>query len=409
MSLWETFRLALRAITRHKTRSFLTALGIVIGVAAVIAMVAIGEGAKARVQAAFSAMGTNLLIVLPGSTASAGVRGGFGSQPTLTWEDLKAIQNELASVRAAAPTQRVSVQIASDDQNWSTQVTGTTPDYFIVRNWPMASGAVFQQSDLDGQTKLIILGQTVVDKLYGSNADPVGQVVRLKGIPFTVVGVAQKKGQSQMGQDYDDAAFIPITTFQTKVSGGMRAYLSGPIYIAAISDSATGKAQSDLTALLRERHHLSDGVDDDFNVRNLSELANAQQESTNTLTALLASIAAVSLLVGGIGIMNIMLVSVTERTREIGLRIAVGAKGRHIMMQFLVESLTLSVIGGIVGVALGLGVAQWLAAKMGWPMLISPEMIFVAVFFSAVVGLVFGLYPARKAAQLDPIDALRYE
>jgi putative ABC transport system permease protein len=409
MNLWETFRLAVRAITRHKTRSFLTALGIVIGVAAVIAMVAIGEGAKARVEQAFSAMGTNLLILLPGSTATGGVRGGFGTQASLTWDDLKAIQTEISSVRAAAPTLGTTAQIASDDQNWSTRVTGTTPDYFQVRNWPVASGALFQQSDVDGQTKVIILGQTVVDKLYGPNADPVGLVVRMKNVPFVIVGVAAKKGQSQTGQDYDDAAFIPITTFLTKISGGLRAYLSGPIYIGAISDSATAKAEADITSLLRERHHLADNVDDDFNIRNLSELANAQQESTNTLTALLASIAAVSLLVGGIGIMNIMLVSVTERTREIGLRIAVGAKGRHILLQFLVESLTLSTIGGMIGVLFGLIAAQRLAAKFGWPMLVRADMIIVAVGFSAVVGIVFGLYPARKAAQLDPIDALRYE
>ena len=409
MNLWETFHLALRAITRHKTRSVLTALGIVIGVAAVIAMVAIGEGAKSRVEAAFSAMGTNLLILLPGSTGTGGVKGGFGTQASLTWDDLKAIQNEISSVRAAAPTLGTTAQIASDDQNWSTRVTGTTPDYFIVRNWPVSNGALFQQSDIDGQTKVIVLGQTVVDKLYGPSADPIGLVVRVKNVPFIVVGVASKKGQSSMGQDFDDAAFIPITTFQTKVSGGLRAYLSGPIFIGAISDSATAKAESDITSLLRERHHLAESADDDFSIRNLSELASAQQESTNTLTALLASIAAVSLLVGGIGIMNIMLVSVTERTREIGLRIAVGAKGRHIMLQFLVESLTLSVIGGVIGVALGLIVAQRLAAKMGWPMLVRPDMIVIAVGFSAVVGIVFGLYPARKAAQLDPIEALRYE
>jgi putative ABC transport system permease protein len=409
MNLWETFRVAARAIWRHKTRSFLTALGIVIGVAAVIAMVAIGEGAKARVQESFAAMGTNLLIVLPGSTNAGGVKGGFGSQPSITWEDLKAIQNEVPTVRAAAPTQKANAQVLSDDQNWMTSVTGTSIEYFEVRNWRAANGALFQQSDVDTANKVIVLGQTVVDKLYGPNSDPIGQVVRVKNIPFTVVGVLEKKGQSQMGQDYDDAAYIPISTFMTKIQGGLRAYLSGPIYVSAFSDALTTKAEQQITALLRERHHLAEGADDDFNIRNLQELASAMEDSTKTMTALLAAIAAVSLLVGGIGIMNIMLVSVTERTREIGLRIALGAKGFHIMLQFLVESLTLATAGGLIGVALGLAAGANLAARFGWPLLFRPDMIVIAVVFSAAVGIVFGLYPARQAALLDPIVALRYE
>jgi len=409
MNLLSTLRVALRALLRNKLRSFLTALGIIIGVGAVIAMVAIGEGAKARVEEAFASMGTNLLIVLPGSTTAGGAHGGFGSMPTLSWDDLRAIQTEVPTVRYAAPQLRSNAQILSEDQNWSTQVSGTTPEYFGIRNWPMQRGAAMTQSDVDSSAKVVFLGQTVVDKLYGANADPVGQLVRIKNIPFQVAGVLAKKGQSPMGQDYDDAAFVPVTTFQSKIQGGLQKYLNGTVFVGATSPAATAKAESDITNLLRDRHHVQPGADDDFSIRNLTEMANAQQEGTKTLTTLLASIAAVSLLVGGIGIMNIMLVSVTERTREIGVRMAVGAKGKNILAQFLVEALTLAVMGGLLGVTLGLVAAERLASKFNWPMLIRPDIIVIAVGFSALVGIVFGLYPARKASRLDPIEALRYE
>jgi putative ABC transport system permease protein len=406
---FHTFRVAVRAILRNKLRAFLTTLGIVIGVGAVIAMMAIGAGAKQRVEEAFAAMGTNVLIILPGSTSSGGVRGGFGSLPTLTWDDLAAIRSDVATVKLAAPTLRSSMPVIGEVQNWTTSITGTSPAYFDIRNWPIDLGNAFTQSDVDGGTKVIVLGQTVVDKLYGPNANPIGQMVRVGSTPFQVVGVAGRKGQSATGQDYDDAAFIPYTTFARKVQGGLGKYLQGSIMVAATSSDATSRAQLDITALLRERHHSAPGDDDDFSIRNLSEIASAQQQGTETMTMLLASVAAVSLLVGGIGIMNIMLVSVTERTREIGIRMAVGAEPHHILIQFLIEALSLSVAGGLIGVASGVGAATWLAARLQWPMLIQPDVIVVSVGFSALVGIVFGIYPARKASQLDPIDALRFE
>jgi putative ABC transport system permease protein len=405
----QTVRVALRAILRNKLRAFLTTLGIVIGVGAVIAMMAIGAGAKAQVEQAFAAMGTNLLIVLPGSTSSSGVKGGFGSMPTLTWEDLTAIRTDVATVKAAAPSMRTNQPIVAEDQNWTTGITGTSPEYFDIRNWPIALGAAFTQSDVDGGTKVIVLGQTVVDKLYGPSANPIGQTVRVGNTPFQVVGVAAKKGQSATGQDYDDAAFIPFSTFAQKVQGGLGKYLQGQIMVAATSSDTTARAQQDIVALLRDRHHLAPGDDDDFSIRNLSEIAGAQQQGTETMTLLLASVAAVSLLVGGIGIMNIMLVSVTERTREIGIRMAVGAEPHHILMQFLIEALSLSVAGGLIGVGIGVGTATWLAGRFHWPVLVQPQVIAVSVGFSALVGIVFGIYPARKASQLDPIDALRFE
>jgi putative ABC transport system permease protein len=409
MNPFNTLRVALRAILRNKLRAFLTTLGIVIGVGAVIAMMAIGAGAKAQVEQAFAAMGTNILIILPGSTSSSGVKGGYGSMPTLTWDDLAAIRTEVATVKQAAPSLRSSMPVVSEDQNWTTGVTGTSPEYFDIRNWPVALGSPFSQADVDGGMKVIVLGQTVVDKIYGPSANPVGQMVRVGSTPFTVVGVTAKKGQSATGQDYDDAAFIPFTTFAQKVQGGLGKFLQGQIMVEATSSESTSRAQQDITALLRDRHHVAPGDDDDFSIRNLSEIADARQQGTQTMTLLLASVAAVSLLVGGIGIMNIMLVSVTERTREIGIRMAVGAEPHHILTQFLIEALSLSIAGGLIGVAFGVGTATWLAQKFHWPVLIQPDVIAVSVGFSGLVGIVFGIYPARKASQLDPIDALRFE
>ena len=403
-----TFRLALRALLRNKMRSFLTMLGIIIGVSAVIAMVAIGEGAKAQVEKQFAAMGTSLLIVMSGSSSAGGARGGFGSQPTLTWDDLKAIQTEVSSVRSAAAVLRSSASLVSEDQNWTTTVQGTTPEYFEIRTWSVANGSGITQSDVEGGTKVIVLGQTVGSRLFGSG-DPVGQVVRIKNTPFQVVGVLQAKGQSPTGQDYDDGAFVPVTTFQSKIQGGLQKYLNGTIFVSALSAADTTRAQAAVTNLLRDRHRIPNGTDDDFSIRNLTEIAGAQQEGTKTMTTLLASIALVSLLVGGIGIMNIMLVSVTERTREIGVRMAVGAKPHHILAQFLVEALTLSLLGGLIGVAIGVAGGRWLSATFGWAMLVRPDIVVVSVVFSALVGVGFGLYPARKASLLDPIEALRYE
>ncbi|MBI5536777.1 MAG: ABC transporter permease [Deltaproteobacteria bacterium] len=408
MNPFQTFRVALRALLRNKMRSFLTCLGMIIGVSAVIAMVAIGEGAKARVEEAFAAMGTNLLIVMAGSSSMGGVQGGSGSQPTLTWEDLKAIQSEVSSVKYAAPQLRSNGQVMSEEQNWGTQIYGTTPEYFKIRSWAVSSGSLLTQSDGDTGAKVAVLGQTVADKLFGVGSSPVGQNIRIKNIPFTVVGVLAKKGQSAMGQDYDDALFIPVSTFGSKIQGGLKKYLSGSIMVQAAT-SDTARTQADVTALLRDRHRLADGIDDDFSIRNLAEIASAQQEGTKTMTSLLAAVAAVSLLVGGIGIMNIMLVSVTERTREIGLRMAIGARRYQIMAQFLVESLTLAFFGGLIGVAVGVGTATWLSSSFGWSLLIRPDVVAISVVFSALTGVIFGLYPARKASRLDPIDALRYE
>jgi putative ABC transport system permease protein len=409
MSLLQTFRVAVKALLVNKLRSFLTALGIIIGVAAVIAMVAIGDGARLEVEQAFAAIGSNMLVILPGTTTAGGARGGFGTLPTLTWDDLKAIQTELPAVRWAAASLRTTAQVQSEDANWTTSITGTTPEYLDIRDWPIAEGGRFLQSDVDGGTKVALLGQTVVDKLFGPGTNPVGQIVRIRDVPFHVVGVLARKGQSPGGQDFDDTVIVPQSTFEAKIQGGLRQFISGVIVVAATSADATARAQAEITGLLRDRHHIRTGADDDFSIRNLTEMASARQQSTDTLTALLASIALVSLAVGGIGIMNIMLVSVTERTREIGLRMAVGAKPWLILAQFLVEAATLSVAGGLVGVALGLLAADRLALRFGWPMLVRPEVIAVAVGFSACVGVGFGLYPAQRASRLDPIEALRYE
>ncbi len=409
MNPWQTLRVALRALARNKLRSVLTALGIIIGVAAVIAMVAIGQGAKAKVEQAFAGMGTNLLIVMSGSTTAGGAHGGFGSMPTLTWGDLKAIEDECPAVRYAAPALRTTGQILSKYQNWTTSITGTTPDYFRVRAWPVSAGRLFGGSELETGAKVLVMGQTVAEQLYGRGASPVGRTVRVSGVPFDVIGVLARKGQSPMGFDYDDGVFTPETTYREKIQGGLANYISGVILVGAVSAGATIRAQAEIQGLLRERHHLPEGAADDFDIHNLSELASASEQGTRTLAALLASIAAVSLLVGGIGIMNIMLVSVTERTREIGLRMAIGARPRDVLAQFLAEALVLGIAGGAVGVALGTAAAVFLARRFDWPLSLSPAVAAVALVFAGIVGAVFGLYPARKASRLDPIEALRYE
>jgi putative ABC transport system permease protein len=409
MNPLQTFGIAARALLRNKTRSFLTALGVIIGVGAVICVVAIGEGAKANVAAQFAAMGTDLLIVQSGSSRSGGARGGAGSAPTLTWDDVTAMQTQLPSVRYVAPQLQASTQLVSDQQNWSTRITGTTPDYFLIRNWPASSGALFNQSDVDGGGKVVVLGKTAADNLFTPDVDPIGQTVRINNTPFVVVGVAAAKGQSAQGQDYDDVAFVPVSTFQAKIQGGLQQFVSGSVFVGADPSLGTTAAQNEITALLRERHQLRGGAADDFQVRNLAEMASAQEEGADTMTTLLTAIAAVSLAVGGIGIMNIMLVSVTERTREIGVRMAIGAKPRHILLQFLVEALTLSLLGGLIGVTTGWGAARYMATKFGWTMVIEPQVVAIAVGFSAAVGVIFGLYPAYKASRLDPIQALRFE
>ncbi|MFO0723346.1 MAG: ABC transporter permease [Myxococcota bacterium] len=409
MNLFQTFPLAVRALLRNKTRSLLTALGVVIGVASVISMVAIGAGARERVEAAFAAMGTNLLIVTSGSTNSGGVMGGMGTMPTLTWDDLRAIRTDAPAVALAAPQVNTRATLVGEGMNWMTSVTGTSPEFFELRGWKIAKGSFFENTEVEAGAKVIVLGATAAEKLFGSSADPIGQTIRVKNVPFLVIGVMERKGQSPFGQDYDDTAIVPVSTFQSKIQGGLQKFIAGVILVGARSASDTRRAEQQMALILRDRHHIASANEDDFGVRNLTELASAQQQGTETLTSLLASIAIVSLLVGGIGIMNIMLVSVTERTREIGIRMAVGAKPWHVMAQFLVEAVTLSLVGGLLGLALGAGVAELLASQLGWALVLRVDVTVLAIGFSALVGVIFGIYPAQRAARLDPIEALRFE
>jgi putative ABC transport system permease protein len=401
---------ALRSLLRNKMRSLLTSLGMTIGIGAVIAMVVIGHGARARVEEAFASMGENVLIITSGTTKFGGAKGGAGTLPTLTFDDLAAIREELPSVKWAAPQLKTTAPVLSSEQNWTTQVNGTSPEYFDIRNWAASSGSCFDAADVEGAHKVAVVGQAVVEKLFGSpDARVVGKTIRIRDVPFQIVGVLEKKGQSPSGFDFDDQLFVPVSTYQRQIAGGMHAYLKGAIVLSAAAAAGTARAESDLESLLRERHHLGPEAEPDFLIKNLDEIARAKEESTETLTTFLAGVAAVSLLVGGIGIMNIMLVSVTERTREIGLRMALGARPRDILAQFLVEALALAAIGGLLGVALGLVGAERLASRFDWPVKIEPLVPCIAVGFSAVVGIVFGVYPARKASRLDPIEALRYE
>jgi putative ABC transport system permease protein len=405
----QTLRLAFIALLRNKLRSFLTALGIIIGVGAVIAMVAFGDGAKSQVEETFAAMGTNLLIVMPGSSSSGGARGGFGSQPTLTYDDLKSIQTEMPLVAHAAAVLRLNTQLQSEDQNWATSVQGSTPEYLEIRRWKTTRGVTLTASDVDSGAKVVLLGATVAEKLYGASADPVGQLVRIKSVPFEVIGVLEKKGQNPMGQDYDDTAIVPLSTFRARLSPSLGNFLTGVMFISVRSAPEVARAQVDLTALLRERHHLGVNADDDFSIRNLQEVASAQQQGADTMALLLACVAGVSLLVGGIGIMNIMLVSVTERTREIGIRMAIGATPGQVLWQFLTEAMALALVGGLLGAGLGLLLAKVIASNTGWPLLVRPEILALSAGFSGLVGVASGLYPALKASRMDPINALRFE
>lgn len=408
MTLLRTIPVALSALTRNKLRSLLTVLGIVIGVGAVIAMVSIGEGAKARVAKTFENIGTNMLVLRSGSSSRGGVRGGAGSRQSITWDDLEAVRR-VAAVKYAAPVQSSSAQAQSEDQNWQTSVQGTSPELFEIRNWPAKSGRVLTDVDVANKAKVAVLGTTVVENLFGAGADPIGQTVRINRVPFVVVGVASSKGTSGFGGDNDDVVFVPITTFNAKIQGGLGRYIRGSIYIGATSPDATKAAQSGIEQVLRQRHRIKAGQDDDFRVRDLADLASAQQQSAETITSLLLGVALVSLVVGGIGIMNIMLVSVTERTREIGLRMAVGGRRRDILAQFLVEAVVLCLIGGLIGVTIGVLATVAIAQSANWPVLIAPEIVAVALAASALTGIVFGFVPARRAAHLNPIDALRSE
>jgi putative ABC transport system permease protein len=407
--IFQSMKIAFRALRVNKLRSALTMLGIIIGVGAVIAMVAVGSGATQRIQDQIASIGSNVIIVQPGSLNLGGVRQGWGNAQTLTEDDARAIGSELRSVQYAAPMQQNQAQVVYGNNNWFTRIQGTTPDYLTIRDMEVSSGQPFTQGDVDSSAKVCLLGKTVVDNLF-NGADPVGQIIRVKKVPFTVVGVLAPKGQSPTGQDQDDMIIMPITTAKKKVIGGRQNNMQvvGQILTQA-REGGTKIAVNEIEGLLRQRHRLQATQDDDFAVQNLEEVFAAQETSAEVMSILLASIASVSLIVGGIGIMNIMLVSVTERTKEIGLRQAVGAKTGDILSQFLVEAVTLSVAGGTVGIVLGVGASLLISYFAEWSTLVSPGSVLLAFLFSALVGVFFGYYPARKAAFLDPIEALRYE
>jgi putative ABC transport system permease protein len=400
-------RVAFRALIRNKMRAALTMLGIIIGVSAVIAMVSIGQGASASVQAQIESIGTNLLFVSAGAQNVGGVRSGTGDSGTntLTVEDLDAIKREVPSVSMVTPTVNARSQLVASNMNWNTSVQGVSEQYPEIRKWTVQSGTFFTDADVRTAARVIVIGQTLADNLY-PGSDPVGQTIRVMNLPFRVVGVMARKGQDQQGRDQDDIAFAPYTTVQKKVLGSPRVQIA---YVSAVSQDATYTAQQQITDLLRQRHKLNASDGNDFTVRNMTDIADAANETSNTMTILLACIAGVSLLVGGIGIMNIMLVSVTERTREIGIRMAIGARSSAVRSQFLIESIVLSLTGGTIGIILGVVFSLAIPKLLGWPTLVSTMAIIGSVLFSAAVGIFFGYYPARKAAALDPIEALRYE
>jgi putative ABC transport system permease protein len=406
--LLASLRIALRALMVNKMRSALTMLGIIIGVSAVIAMVAVGSGAKKKIEEQIASMGSNLLIVLSGSSTSGGFRFGSGTVPTLTVDDAKAIVTEIPAVKYVAPNLSGVAQVVFGNQNWSTIVNGTTPEVLDIRDWPLAAGRPFTQQDVDGATKVCLLGKTVAENLFGG-IDPIGQIIRIKKVPFTVIGVLAPKGQTTMGSDQDDTIFVPLTTAQKKLFGMQFPGMVRVIAVQAKEPEVMNEAEEQITDLLRQRHHIQPNQENDFTVRNLTEIMSSAEQSAKVMSLLLGAIASISLIVGGIGIMNIMLVSVTERTREIGIRMAVGAKGRDILLQFLIESLVLSLIGGTLGIGIGIAGTLVLSTFTQWPTLFSIQAIFLAFLFSGSVGVFFGFYPARKASLLNPIEALRYE
>ena len=402
MKIGPTFRLAGRALRRNKMRSLLTMLGIIIGVGAVIAMVGIGNGARSQVEGQIASLGQNMISVFPGSFSSGGARGGSGSASTLTPEEALAVAREIPGVVAVSPEVRDRQQIMGNGLNWNTQVLGESPDYLSIRAWELSDGAMFTEADIAGATKVAVIGKTIADQLF-AGTDPIGQTLRIRNLPFKIIAVLRPKGFNFFGSDQDDTVILPYTSAMRRVMG--RTYLSA-ILIQAQSPEQMSEIQQSVGDLLQQRRK---GRDPDFTVRNQLELAEAATATSKTMTALLGSIAGVSLIVGGIGIMNIMLVSVTERTREIGIRMAVGAHGRDILLQFLIEAITLSSLGGLIGIGLGLSVAKSLSYFAGWPTNVSSTAVIASFCFSAAVGVFFGLYPAKKAAALDPIDALRYE
>ncbi len=396
---------AFRALQRNKMRSFLTMLGIIIGVSAVIAMLAIGQGAEYSVQQQINSLGTNVLIIFPGSQQSGGLRMGAGTSTTLTEDDATAIQRECPAVGLISPGTRSGGQVIAGNQNWATSIEGTGPDYLEIRKWSIEYGDFYTDSDVKAAAKVCVLGRTVADALF-PDSSPIGQTIRIRNVPFKVIGVLSRKGQNAMGQDQDDNILAPYTTVKRRLT--WYPYLR-QILVSATSQANIPVAQKQITELLRMRHKIAPYDPDDFTIRNQADIANAANATTEILTILLASIASVSLLVGGIGIMNIMLVSVTERTREIGIRMSVGARGRDILTQFLIEALVLSLLGGIVGILLGVIGSSTISSIAKWPTIITAFSIVLSFGFSIAIGIFFGFYPARKAALLNPIDALRYE
>jgi putative ABC transport system permease protein len=408
MNVFTTLKLAMRALWRNKVRSMLTMLGIVFGIGAVIAMVAVGQGAQQSVKDVFQNLGTNVLILTNGSQRSFGAAGGAGSRQALTWDDMAALQTgEISNIKWVAPMLQGRVQVASEEANWNTTVIGTTAVWFQIRSWAASQGVVFDEDSGNSNAKIAVIGQTVATQLY-NGTNPVGQTIRISGQPYEIVGVLTAKGQGPFG-DTDDTLIIPVKTYQQKIEKGLAKYLKGQVLISMASDDLADRTMADITSLMRDRHKLDGSDEDDFRIRNPAEFAQAQQDSTERITTLLAIVAAVSLLVGGIGVMNIMLVSVIERTREIGIRMAVGAKPLDVMTQFLVESLVLSTVGGLLGLALGAGAAYYMASFFGWQFFFPAPTAAIAFFVSGGVGVVFGLYPAIRASRLDPITALRYE
>jgi putative ABC transport system permease protein len=406
MKIINILKIAYRSLGRNKMRSFLTMLGIIIGVAAVIAMLAIGQGASNAVKSQIASLGTNMLIVFPFASNQNGVRTQAATFTRFTEDDAIAISKQCPAVQYVTPVVRSVQQTIANNQNWRTAIWGGYPNYFDIRAWPLQSGSYFTGSDERGETKVCIVGQTIVTNLFGANSVPVGQTIRIGNLPFRIIGVLSAKGQDAMGNDQDDIIIAPFSTVLKKLVGGIYANV---IFASAISSDAIDEASNEITALIRDRHKLTAWEANDFTVRTQTELASTADATTQTMTLLLASIAGISLVVGGIGIMNIMLVSVTERTREIGIRMAVGARGNDVLTQFLIEALSLSFAGGLIGIVLGVLVSQFVSNIQKWPIEISPQSIGLAFVFAAAIGIFFGWYPARKAAGLNPIDALRYE
>ena len=406
MKIINILKIAYRSLGRNKMRSFLTMLGIIIGVAAVIAMLAIGGGASNAVKSQIASLGTNMLIVFPFASNQNGVRTQAATFTRLTEDDATAISKQCPAVQYVTPVVRSVQQVVANNQNWRTAIWGGYPNYFDIRNWLLQSGSQFTDSDERGETKVCVVGQTIVTNLFGENAYPVGQVIRIGNLPFRIIGVLAAKGQDASGNDQDDIIIAPFSTVLKKLVGGIYANV---IFASAQSSAAVDEASTEITQLLRDRHKLTQWEPNDFTVRTQTEIASTADATTETMTLLLASIAGISLIVGGIGIMNIMLVSVTERTREIGIRMAVGARGNDVLTQFLIEALSLSFAGGLIGIVLGVLTSQFVSNLQHWPIEISPQSIGLAFAFAAAIGIFFGWYPARKAANLNPIEALRYE